>query len=924
MKKIFILLSILFVGKIVAQTTIFSENFNSGSSIGSITQFTNNAGEWIIDDGTNSPTPPPCNVVGSSAGNMLFGTDASSAGTFEEVGTVLINTSTFSNVRITWNSLNASASSPAVTFQINNTTSAATWTTIAYTNNSTSNTWAAVPTVTLPNNAITTSLYLRWTYTSTGSSGLDYVAIDDIRLIGDGTPVFYWNGIGDLDALTSWGVNPNGSGTNPFDFTTPGQTFNIMNAATATLTNAWAVSGVGTNVNIGDGSVLNQCHLTLPTGTAVLTLNSSAKLNVNNNSTLTIANTSFPAINSVNVFTASTVEWSQTASATIWNATYGNLFLNGGGNKLQPSNNVTVLGHFDLASGTNYVMVASATRVTRLSGLITCSGSITTNFSNLTIDGASSNNIGTINFTGTNPLNNLTLNRLTKTMTLGSPLHVLGTVTPSAGTIASAGNLTIRSTSGSKGRIGIVTGAITGNVVVQTFAAGGATDWANLGPSGVSGLTVASWEGQIPMSCFSCPNDENSAGGYFVSIQGWDETQPASAPTAYIEMSYSDPLAVGKGYWVYLGLTQGTTTDMTWDVTGPAVQGNQSINLTNSGVSNGDGYNLISNPYACPISWTALRNANGNVDNAIYVYNADLGITTSFVNGVSSNPGSGASNIIPMGQAFYVKASAATNLTAQESNKLTSGSHNQLLKTANTGIGDVVRLKVVGGGFSDETAIRFHQSATTSFDKEWDAYKLFTSPGYVGFPGLYSQRTTISTQSGNDDYSVNSLPYAQSQNAVIPVLVKVYASGQHTISASDLQNLPANACVTLFDKLTNTTHNLKTGDYVCTINDTTSTARFELTVCADLTASIANNNNLVKDESIFINTDANGAYVKLDFDKNTKTKISVTNILGQKVMETKSLTAQKETVYIPLEAKNQLLFVTVETSTNRVTKKIIR
>jgi len=921
MKKIFILLSVLYLGKTAAQTTIFSENFTGGASIGAITQFTNNGGEWIIDDGNTFP--PPCNVSGSSAGNMLFGTDASPAGTFEEVGTVLINTSTYTNIRIAWNNLNASASSPPVTFQINNTGAAGTWTTIAYTDNSSGNTWAAVPTVTLPNNAITTTLYMRWTYTSGGSSGADYVAIDDIRLLGDGTPVFYWNGVGDLANLSSWGVNPNGTGTTPIDFTTNGQTFNIMNASTATLTSAWAVSGSSTNINIGDGTVGNQCHLTLPTGTAVLTIGGTAKLNINNNSTLTIVNSSFPAVTSVNVFTSSTVQWSQTGSTTIWNATYGSLFLNGGGNKLQPSNNVLVTGQFNLASGTNYVMVASATRLTRLSGLIVCSGSITTNLSNITIDGASGNNIGTINFTGSNPINNLILNRPTKTMTLGSPLHVLGTVTPSAGTIASAGNLTIRSTSTSKGRIGIVTGAITGNVNVQTFALGGTTDWTNLGPSGVSGLTVASWEGQIPMTCFNCPNNETSAGGYFVSMQGWDETQPASAASAYIEMSYSDPLAVGKGYWVYLGTAQPSTGDITWSVTGPAVQGNQSINLTNSGVANGDGYNLISNPYACPISWPALRNANGNVDNAIYIYNPDVGVTTSFVNGVSSHPSTGATSVIPMGQAFYVRATAATNLTAQESNKITSGAQNQLLKTASS-IGSVVRLKVNGGGFYDETAIRFHSEATTAFDKEWDAYKIFASPGYVDIANGYTKRTTISTKSGNDDYSINSLPYAQSQPMVIPVLVRVYASGQHTISASDLQNLPANVCVNLLDKLTNTSHDLKAGDYVCTINDTTATARFELTICADVTAGIAQNSSIVNDGSILINTDANGAVIKLDFDKSTKTKISVTNILGQKVIETKALTAQKETVYLPLEVKNQLLFVTVETSTNKVTKKIIR
>ena len=70
MKKIFILLMVIFTGSAIAQTTIFSETFSSGASIGSIAQFTNNGGDWDIDPG--SSPPPACNVALSSGGNMLL------------------------------------------------------------------------------------------------------------------------------------------------------------------------------------------------------------------------------------------------------------------------------------------------------------------------------------------------------------------------------------------------------------------------------------------------------------------------------------------------------------------------------------------------------------------------------------------------------------------------------------------------------------------------------------------------------------------------------------------------------------------------------------------------------------------------------------------------------------------------------------
>ena len=157
------------------------------------------------------------------------------------------------------------------------------------------------------------------------------------------------------------------------------------------------------------------------------------------------------------------------------------------------------------------------------------------------------------------------------------------------------------------------------------------------------------------------------------------------------------------------------------------------------------------------------------------------------------------------------------------------------------------------------------------------------------------------------------------QNAVIPVLVKVMATGQYTITGQDMQLLPPGACVTLKDKLLNVTHNIKASPYVCTISDTTSAARFELTVCADVTTGINDNNSIANsDLSVNVKHDLTGIDVDLNFDKTTVAKISVTNILGQKIVENKKVTTQNETVHFGLEAKNQLLFITVETENNKI------
>ncbi|MEO6303783.1 MAG: hypothetical protein ABIP51_11495, partial [Bacteroidia bacterium] len=518
----------------------------------------------------------------------------------------------------------------------------------------------------------------------------------------------------------------------------------------------------------------------------------------------------------------------------------------------------------------------------------------------------------------TKALKDLTLNNASG-LTLNNALEIWGTITPSVGTITTGGNLTIKQDASNKGRIGTIsTGGFSGNVTAECFAPGPTTGWALLGSHGISGQTMNNWYGQFPMAIEGSTTGVTSAGGYFESVQGWNEADAYGYDTT---ITVSTPLAQGQGFWVYLGDGQFTTSDIIITLTGSAITGNVTIPLTNSAQS---GTCLVANPYCSPISWTALRNANPAVTNAVYIYNAD-GPYATFVGGVGTN---GGSDVIPSGQGFYVEALSNTSLAAKETNKVASNTN--LMKaestTANATVGLPIKLQITGfSGDYDETAVRFHGSATNAYDIEYDARKIFQTPGYVGYPGGYSKYTTISTKGGNTDYSINSLPYALTQNAVIPVLVKVMASGQYTINGFDMQLLPPGACVTLKDKLLNVVHNIKASSYVCTINDTTSAARFELTVCADLTTGLNDNSTATTsiDESIVITDAANGVYVNLNFDKNTKTRISVTNILGQKIIENKLLNTQQETVYLGLESKNQLLFVTVETENNKVTKKVI-
>ena len=682
-----------------------------------------------------------------------------------------------------------------------------------------------------------------------------------------------------------------------------------------------------------------------------VTINSALIINGTNTSTLTLNTGTFSI--------AGTGATTIIGAGENFRNSLGNIEINTTGT-LSMSNQINVRGTW---INTNIGVFTQGTSTVNMSGTTTIKGGTTTttraNFDNLMIAasstlnimGSSQINIGA-NFTDNGLLQAntslirlngstaqaingsallTTLNALEITSTgIKSLLHkvnLLDSVKINLGTIASgSGNLTLKSNALLKARIAEITGlgAITGSVTVETFALGNITDWAVLGPSGISGLTVSNWEGQIPMSCALCPNNQWSAGGYFVSVQGWNELAVAGSSLAYIEKDYNSNLNVGQGYWIFLGNGLQSTSAITYSVTGQAVTGNQSIALTHSGSGNGDGYNLISNPYASPISWTKLRNGNTSVANAIYIYNADLGLTTSFVNGVSSPAAAAANDVIPMGQGFYAQALANTTLIAQESNKVSyNTSANQLLKTATHS--DIFRLRVDGfDGYYDETVLRFEPTASVYFDSEWDAHKIYSSPGYLGYTGAWNKRTAIATQYNNVDYSINSLPSSANQDLVIPVVVRVYQTGQYIISPIDIQNLPATACVTLFDKVTHTTHDFKTGNYTCIINDTTSKARFVLTICGANTSTLSlteNNENL---NSIIISNDETGIMINLDFVHETNAIISVTNILGQSIMKDIAVYTSKELLHINLTSFNEVLFVTVKTDKASISKKILR
>lgn len=507
-------------------------------------------------------------------------------------------------------------------------------------------------------------------------------------------------------------------------------------------------------------------------------------------------------------------------------------------------------------------------------------------------------------------------------LNIGNTLNIINSITTASTSVASAGNLTLKADATRSAMVNPITGggAITGNVTVETIAAtSGTTGWTNLSPT-VNGMTVSSWDGQFPMSCNGCINDEVSAGGYFVSIQGWNEALSGGAQ--YVELNASSPLALGRGFWVYLGTSQSSTSSVLITTSGSLGQGVFTVPVT---VSAQAGDNLVANPYAAPINWStvAADPSNANLDGSAIVYSPVGGQITLNGSGSSTPGGFITGGVIPRGQGFYVHATSAGNITFRESHKTTANtSANPILKAAAAQPANEFRLSIAGpyAGY-DEALFILDNNATENFDRMLDAYKMFSTPGYVGYPGVYSQYTSISSRMGNKDYAINAIP-TNGSDLVMPILAKAMVAGTYTIAPIDIQNVPAGACVMLKDKLLGVTHNLRTGAYVCTLSDTTQTPRFELTICRTNVAT-GIQNGVTANDQIFINQDQAGAYVKTSFEGSTKATISAYNTMGQKLMADKEVDGKESTTYLDLgNVHSQVVIIKVTTATQSSVKKL--
>jgi hypothetical protein len=241
----------------------------------------------------------------------------------------------------------------------------------------------------------------------------------NVTCSGGVSALYYYNGSGALADVNSWGLNTDGSGTIPANFTTNYQTYIIRNTTTISTAALWTVSGTGSKIILGDAS-LAAVALTIEAGFGITgTLDIAAASSGSN--TLIVKHTAVPTFGILN--STSTIDIQAAVTFTGTQTFSNNVFVSNGGilslSNASNGNVYTFGGNFSITGtgGITTTNIASAAT----SAALTLTG-IGKNITNT----ASANNFSKLNFNinGTYSLasdfNYETSAAISRTLTIGA------------------------------------------------------------------------------------------------------------------------------------------------------------------------------------------------------------------------------------------------------------------------------------------------------------------------------------------------------------------------------------------------------------------------------------------------------------------------------------------------------------------------
>ncbi len=393
-------------------------------------------------------------------------------------------------------------------------------------------------------------------------------------------------------------------------------------------------------------------------------------------------------------------------------------------------NSVTVTGSIQHTSSSPfYASSGSGSTDITLGGNLSTSSTFNAGIGTLIFQGAGSAQAinGTVNAGNISVINDAGVNvegivNLTGSITLNTSTDVFD-----ADGTSNNGTLTLLSTDDDPAvdaTIAAIPSGATfqGNVTVQRYMSGEGYRMYRYISSPVTNATVANWQDDFSItgaftgySTRDPSNNSTIVCGYRLgtSASMFTYNEATQAYAAYPTTSSAAALVPGVGY---SALVRNCSSPTIIDVRGPINQGNISptITYTTSG-SNAAmyGYNLVGNPYPSALDWESTSWTMSNISSVMAISDNSTG---SLVYHYYDNTDGSADDFIAVGQAFWVRATAASpSLTFTEDIKAAPGSSYSFYRKA-TPVLDRLIITVTNGSITDKAFVKVNPAAKSSLD----------------------------------------------------------------------------------------------------------------------------------------------------------------------------------------------------------------
>lgn len=537
-------------------------------------------------------------------------------------------------------------------------------------------------------------------------------------------------------------------------------------------------------------------------------------------------------------------------------------------------------------------------------------GSVPTSNDNIAIDSNTANN---------------TILDTNYTLAVGQKLTLSGTGTltinaTSKLTIAGIADfggksVTIKSTSLGTGTLGQVTGTLTGaiNVTIERYIPAKRawraitaplkgwnnssvySSWMNGNQSGVSDAT-----GMLVFGPTTSPGIQMAPNFNLLTYNANNSWSGVSMPIAFGTL-FSDTInnafmAFVTGPFGSSNISSGATAT-TLKANGTLITGSH----TYSNLSSNE-YKFIGNPYASPISPSAILTDNANFTN-IWVWDPQLGSYGGYV--VYS--GSAYSNVsgsytsgqpIQSGQAFFVKPTISSDFIISESHKATVVDNGLFDRNAtNLQLLRVNLLKQIHTQWQpfDAALVLFDSNSSNNVDAQ-DAVKMFNSTDNITI-----QNNGIALMAEH-----RALP--ASQDCINLSISETSVDAQYKLSINTEQFVNVGLNATLEDMFTNTSVPIALDgtvveyQFTTTSNTQSSSNRFRIVFSA-----VLSNNSSIKNSISVLPNPFNGSNININFDGKPEGnyKYSISNVIGQ-VLENGTINYVRNNVLYPLVIKTAM------------------